>query len=90
MSLGIKDVILAARAHFEDLLPDLAQKQDLRLEEIEREGENWRVTFSVPASSPSGLDMLSGRGPFGYNRIAKVVVVDGINGQFVALRQRAA
>jgi len=92
MSLEIKDVIYAAKAHFEELLPDLAEKQDLRLEEIEREGPNWTVTFSVPSPvKPSvGSEFLGGRGPFGYNRIAKVVVVDGSNGQFVALRQRAA
>jgi len=91
MSLDIKEVIHAARTHFEELLPEYAGTASIRLEEIEREGQdnsNWAVTLSVPA--PSNNDLVGARGPFGYNRIAKVVVVSGLNGQFVAMRQRAA
>jgi hypothetical protein len=91
MTLDIKEVIQAARAHFEELLPEYAGTASVRLEEIEREGKNnsnWAVTLSVPA--PTSNDLVGARGPFGYNRIAKVIVVSGSNGQFVAMRQRAA
>lgn len=94
MSLGIKEVIRAARAHFVDLLPEFpAKSDDVRLEEIERDGTNWAVTFSVPASSYNSLQEafdVAANGPFGRRRIAKVIVVDGLDGQLVALKQRAA
>jgi|HubBroStandDraft_1064217.scaffolds.fasta_scaffold23532_3 hypothetical protein len=98
MSLGIKEVIQIAREQFRELAPELPiEPQDLRLEEIEREGSNWALTFSVPnpnyrPESPFGR-AAAGMGGYGASstiRIAKVVVVDGENGQFVALRQRAA
>ena len=88
MSLDIKQAIEAARLHFVEVMPELGMKQDLRLEEIEREGKNWAVTFSAP--STTGNDFVLNRSPFGYNRVAKIVVVDGKDGSFVALRQRAA
>ncbi|MGO9939722.1 MAG: hypothetical protein ACLPH3_18805 [Terracidiphilus sp.] len=98
MSLNIKEVIQIARAQFQELAPELPiEPKDLRLEEIEREGSNWAITFSVPnpnysAEYPFGraAALLGGPGASSGIRIAKVVVVDGDNGQFVALRQRAA
>jgi hypothetical protein len=90
MALDLKEVIHAAKDHFEELLPEYASAPP-RVEEIEREGpanSYWAITLSVPA--PSGVDLATGRGPFGYGRIAKVVVVSGENGRFIALRQRAA
>jgi hypothetical protein len=94
MSLDIKEVIRAARAHFVDLLPEFSAKSDdVRLEEIERDGPNWAVTFSVPASSFNSLQEamdVATLGPFGRRRIAKIIVIDGTDGQLVALRQRAA
>jgi hypothetical protein len=93
MSLGIKDVIRFARAHFVDLLPEFpAKSDDVRLEEIERDGSNWAVTFSVPASSYSSMqEVLDLAGdPLRRRRVAKIIVVDGSDGQLVALRQRAA
>jgi hypothetical protein len=98
MSLDIKEVIQIARAQFKELAPELPiEPQDLRLEEIEREGSNLALTFSVPNPNyrsefpfgPSAAGM-GGHGASSAIRIAKVVVVDGENGQFVALRQRAA
>jgi hypothetical protein len=94
MSLGIKEVIRAARAHFVDLLPEFpAKNDDVRLEEIERDGPNWAVTFSVPTSSYNTLQEqldVAMSGPFGRRRVAKIIIVDGTDGQLVALRQRAA
>ena len=64
---------------------------DIRLEEIEKEGENWAVTFSVPNPSYRPDALLAGiRNARNLARIAKVVVVDGSEGKLVALRERAA
>ncbi len=90
MPLDVKQAILAARTHFEDILPDLALRTEVRVEEIEKEGPNWAVTLSVPMPKEAlAENLFSSRGPFGL-RTAKVVVVDGTDGKFVALRQRAA
>jgi hypothetical protein len=63
----------------------------IRLEEIEREGENWAVTFSVPNPIYSPDALLAGiRSARNLARVAKVVVVDGSEGKLVALRERAA
>jgi hypothetical protein len=92
MSLDIKEVIQIARAQFKELLPDLSiEVTDVRLEEIEKEGENWAVTFSVPNPNYSTGALLEGiRSARNLARIAKVVVVDGSEGKLVALRERAA
>jgi hypothetical protein len=93
MSLDIKEVIQVARAQFKELAPELSiDASDIRLEEIEREGENWALTFSVPnpALTIAEAFMLGGRSATDGVRIAKVVVVDGSKGQFLALRERAA
>jgi hypothetical protein len=92
MSLDVKEVIQIAREQFRELLPELSiNATDVRLEEIEREGANWAVTFSVPNNSGAG-SLLSGisRPMMALGRVAKVVVVDGTDGKLVALRQRAA
>ena len=88
MSLDIKEVIQVARAQFKELLPELSiEATDVRLEEIEREGE----TFSVPNPKfSSAAALMSGRSALYGARIAKVVVVEGSGGQFLALRERAA
>lgn len=91
MSLGIKEIIQIARAQFQELLPDLSiQASDIRLEEIEREGDNWAVTFSVANDDKdaifSGVKIPS----ILIGRMAKTVVVDGTDGKLLALRRRAA
>jgi len=66
-------------------------ENDIRLEEIEKEGENWAVTFSVPNPGYSPDALLAGiRSARNLARIAKVIVVDGSDGKLVALRERAA
>ena len=90
MSLDVKEVIETARQRFQELLPEYAQYPP-RLEELEREGPKdayWAVTFSVP--KPTGSEIVGGNGPFGYNRVAKTIVIAGESGRFIALRQRAA
>jgi hypothetical protein len=92
MSLEIRDAIQIARAQFLELLPDLAlTRSDVRVEEIEKDGQNWSITFSVanPNFSPDAL--LKGiRSGITAARIAKVVVVDGESGELLAVRQHAA
>jgi hypothetical protein len=98
MSLDVKEAIVAAREHFLHLLPEIVKSGEVkegeaRLEEIERDGDNWAVTLSVPyreTSSNLYVKHLGGGSSFGYNRLAKIVVVDGSTGRFVALKQRAA
>jgi hypothetical protein len=81
MALTAKEAIQAARTHFLEILPEA---EEVRLEEIERHGDDWAITFSVPSAT------FLGSGPFGFGRNAKVIVVDGMTGEFVALKQRAA
>jgi hypothetical protein len=96
MSIEIKEVIQIAREQFKELAPELSiDASDLRLEEIEREGDNWALTFSVPnprfgIAHSSAAGVMGGRPPFYGSRIAKIIVVDGSKGQFLALRERAA
>lgn len=68
-----------------------AQQADIRLEEIEREGENWAVTLSVPNPEFNSAALLEGiRNARNLARIAKVIVIDGEEGKLIALRERAA
>jgi hypothetical protein len=90
MALTVKEAIRAARSHLLELAPEIAviAPEDIRLEEIERAGDfDWAITFSIPGGS--SLNGFSSN-PFGFNRVAKVVVVDGSDGKFVSLKQRAA
>lgn len=89
MALDIKEIIKIARAQFQELLPELSlEPTDIRLEEIERQGKNWALTFSVPnANYNSVASILAGTGGI---RTAKVIVVDELDGKFIALRERAA
>ncbi|MGH9344110.1 MAG: hypothetical protein ACRD19_10150 [Terriglobia bacterium] len=65
--------------------------KDVRLEELEKEGENWAVTLSVPNPDFKPGDLLEGiRHARQLARVAKVVVIDGKEGKLVALRERAA
>jgi len=106
MSLEIKQVIEIARTQFKALLPDLALEvkqlapkkgtlsplhvADIRVEELEKEGENWAVTLSVPNPDFKAGDLLEGiRHARELARVAKVVVIDS-EGKLVALRERAA
>jgi hypothetical protein len=106
MSLDVKGVIQVARAQFKELLPELviippapirgvpspkSCAEDIRLEELEKEGENWAVTLSVPNPNYRPDALLEGiRNARDLARIAKVIVIDGEEGKLVALRERAA
>ncbi|MGA3263653.1 MAG: hypothetical protein ABSC47_06375 [Terracidiphilus sp.] len=72
-------------------LQEIRDQQVIRLEEIEKEGENWAITLSIPNPSYSPDALLAGiRSARNLARIAKVVVIDGSEGKLVALRERAA
>jgi hypothetical protein len=97
MALDVKEAIVAAREHFLELLPEIVKSGEVkegetRLEEIEKDGDNWAVTLSVPVRESSSTFYMKniGGNSSGFNRFAKVVVVDGYTGKFVALKQRAA
>jgi hypothetical protein len=65
--------------------------ENIRLEELEREGRNWAVTLSVPNPNYDSAALLEGiRNARNLARIAKVIVIDGEDGQLVALKERAA
>ena len=91
MTLDIKEIIELARRHLIEILPE-AGSGDPRMEEIERDGANWSVTFSFLPQKRSavGSGLIGPRSPFGVGRVAKVVVVNSVTGNFVALKQRAA
>ncbi|MGO8760360.1 MAG: hypothetical protein ACLQG3_19770 [Terracidiphilus sp.] len=64
---------------------------DIRLEELEKEGNNWAVTLSIPNPDYNPQALLHGiRNARNLARIAKVIVIDGEEGKLVALRERAA
>ncbi len=72
-------------------LQEIRDQNVIRLEEIEKEGNNWAVTLSIlnPNYSPQAL--LDGiRSARTMARIAKVIVIDGEDGKLLALRERAA
>ncbi|MGC9222615.1 MAG: hypothetical protein ACP5E2_01745 [Terracidiphilus sp.] len=95
MPLTVREAIHAARTHLQELMPEIAsvKPDEIRLEEIERCGDlDWAITFSLPGSRVTGTSTLGGfpTTPFGFDRIAKVVIVDGSDGKFASLKQRAA
>lgn len=81
MAISAREAIAAARSHFLELFPEAAD--NVRLEEVDHSGEDWAITFSMSGPSFS----LS---PFGVGRVAKVVLIDPLTGEFLSLRQRAA
>jgi hypothetical protein len=83
---------MGGESHAEPHLPFHERDAEvIRLEEIEREGKNWAVTFSVPNPRYSPDALLEGiRNARHLARIAKVVVVDDSDGKLVALRDKAA
>jgi hypothetical protein len=71
--------------------PPRPKRVDIRLEELEKEGNNWAVTLSIPNPDYNLQALLDGiRNARNLARIAKIIVVDGEEGKLVALRERAA
>jgi hypothetical protein len=65
-------------------------ESSIRLEELEKEGDNWAITLSVrnPDYNSSLLEGI--RNARNLARIAKVIVINGEDGRLIALRERAA
>ena len=80
MALDVKKAVELAGGYLSELLQ--IPVSDLLLEEVERSGSSWKVTFSYPDRSPSLRTLVGGR-------IYKVVEVDAVSGEFVAVRIRA-
>jgi hypothetical protein len=76
------------------LSPELKRswlESSIRLEELEKEGDNWAVTLSVPNPDYNPSALLEGiRSARNLARIAKVIVIDGEEGKLIAIRERAA
>lgn len=99
MGLEIREVIGFGRVYLKALLPELnfeaVDEREIRMEEIEQDGPNWRITFSFPNPNfkPNPSDWTSNAlmasGSL-RERIAKIIVVDGVSGDLVALKQREA
>jgi hypothetical protein len=71
--------------------PPRIERSDIRLEELEKEGDNWAVTLSVPNPDYNSSALLEGiRSARNLARIAKVIVINGEDGKLIALRERAA
>jgi hypothetical protein len=66
-------------------------ESSIRLEELEKEGDNWAVTLSVPNPDYNSSALLEGiSNARTLARIAKVIVINGEDGKLLALRERAA
>ena len=63
MALTVKEAIQAAQTHFVELFPDSVS--NFRLEEIERHGTDWAITFSVSGPTFAGS-------PFGMGRVERL------------------
>jgi hypothetical protein len=78
----------------DELSPELKRswlESSIRLEELEKEGDNWAITLSVPNPDYNSSALLEGiRSARNLARIAKVIVVNGEDGRLIALRERAA
>lgn len=82
MAITPKQAIAAAHAHLLELFPQAGDT--VRLEEVERDGSDWAITFSMAAGSNFAVSA------FGMGRVAKVIVVDGETSEFLSLKQRVA
>jgi hypothetical protein len=100
MSLDIRQAIQFGKTQLIQVLPEfaitLANPADLRLEEIRRDGdkgEDWALTFSFPNPDYPMADpvRMLGTPPTQWGpRLAKVIVVNGVDGKMTEIREREA
>ena len=81
MALDVKSAVEAARAHLSDILQ--VSTSSLLLEEVERTGPYWDVTFSYSDPGSATLANLLG------NRKYKIVRIDSDSGGFVSVKIRS-
>jgi hypothetical protein len=96
--LSPREATQKALGYIQEIMPDLAETQDIRLEEVEsgtfETAERaklpvWRLTFSV--GDPETAKFLGQQvTPFGFKRVAKIVMLDAEDGKLIAIKQYAA
>lgn len=96
--LSPREATQKALGYIQEIMPDLAQTQDIRLEEVEsgtfETAEQaklpvWRLTFSI--GDPETAKFLGQQvTPFGFKRVAKIVMLDAEDGKLIAIKQYAA
>jgi hypothetical protein len=96
--LNPREATQKAIDYIREIMPDLAETQDIRLEEVESgafetaEGAElpaWKLTFSV--GDPETSKFLGQQvTPFGFKRVAKIVTLDAEDGKLIAIKQYAA
>jgi hypothetical protein len=86
-----------AIGYMQEIMPDLVQGHEIRLEEIESKSIEthdraklpiWDLTISVP--DPEAGKVLGNLTPFGYKRVAKVITLNAEDGSLIAIKQYAA
>jgi len=96
--LNPREATQKALGYIQEIVPDLAETQNIRLEEVESETIEtadrakqpiWKLTFSV--GDPEIAKFLGQQvTPFGFKRVAKIVTLDAEDGRLIAIKQYAA
>ena len=96
--LNPREASQRALGYIQEIMPDLAETQDIRLEEVESETIKtaeraklpiWKLTFSI--GDPETAKFLGQQvTPFGFKRVAKIVTLNAEDGGLIAIKQYAA
>jgi len=96
--LNPREATQKALGYIQEIMPDLAETQDIRLEEVESGTFEtterarlpvWKLTFSI--GDPETAKFLGQQvTPFGFKRVAKIVMLDAEDGRLIAIKQYAA
>lgn len=96
--LNPREATQKALGYIQEIMPDLAEARDIRLEEVEtgtfETAEQarlpvWRLTFSI--GDPETAKLLGQQvTPFGFKRVAKIVTLNAEDGGLIAIKQYAA
>ncbi len=96
--LNPREAAQKALGYIQEIMPDLAETQDIRLEEVESETIEtqdraklpiWKLTFSI--GDPETAKFLGHQvTPFGFKRVAKIVTLNAEDGGLIAIKQYAA
>jgi len=96
--LSPREATQKALGYIQEIMPDLAQTDDVRLEEIESRAIEthdrsqlpiWDLTFSIGDPEPAKL-VGQQFTPFGYKRVAKIITLNAEDGSLIAIKQYAA
>ena len=77
--LNVKDAVTQAFAFTESLL-DGSRVANLLLEEVEKRGDKWLITLSMPSSHPLGA--------LSPNRDYKTFTIDAVTGEVLSMKIR--